>query len=155
MRCKVSQFWAKLGSNCPSALKGISIEWYKFCLLRVPNHNTTISQNIRMHNFWMNKHMEFSEKWPSVFCLSNVLHHAKTFKLKKDLHSKSWDIGFWNLGTYLAEIAGFSLLTGWKTASTHKPKNWLISLPTRKKFDASRLSAKKFYLPHCIAISML
>ena len=34
-------------------------------------------------------------------------------------------------------------------------KNWLIYLPTRKKFDASRLSTKKIYLYHYVAISML
>ena len=40
--------------------------------------------------------------------------------------------------------------------SLHSPaKNWLIRLPNMKKFDASRLSAKKIYLPHYITISML
>ena len=34
-------------------------------------------------------------------------------------------------------------------------KNWLIRIPTRKKFDASKLSVKKFYLPHYLTISML
>ena len=33
-------------------------------------------------------------------------------------------------------------------------ENWLTHLPTRKKFDASRLSAKKFHPPHHTTISM-
>ena len=34
-------------------------------------------------------------------------------------------------------------------------KNWWTYLPTKKKFDDSRLSPEKLYLPHYITISVL
>ena len=63
-----------------------------------------MSQNIRMHNFLINRPKWFLGNWPPVllsvdhqyFCLSNVLYHSKTFKLKKDLHTESWDIRVWD-----------------------------------------------------------
>ena len=44
------------------------------------------------------------------------------------------EIGFGIFGTNWEKITGFALLAGHPVA-----KNWLIRLPIKKKFDASRL----------------
>ena len=44
------------------------------------------------------------------------------------------EIGFWIFGANWAKIKEFALLAGHPVA-----KNWLICLPIKKKFDASRL----------------
>ena len=77
------------------------------------------------------------------------------FKLKKDLHSESWDIGFWNFGTNSVKIAAYSLLTGWKRASTHYPKIGEFVSPPGKNLMPVDSPPKKFYPSHYITISML
>ena len=93
IRWKVSKFWAKLGPNCPFLLKDVSWLLLKFHLLHVLYHNTTISQNIRMQNFWRKLPKGLLGKLTIVtfvclFFYSILLYylcHTKKFKLKKDL----------------------------------------------------------------------
>ena len=116
-----------------------------------------MSQNIRMHNFFINRPKWFLGNWPPVllsvdhqyFCLSNALYHSKTFKLKKDLHTESWDIRVWD---ELGKNCRVFLTNRMEGSLQPLAKSWLIRLATRKNFDASWLSPpptkkKKSFIP--------